>query len=384
MHGKDSWIIGELRRSGVKTGLSAVRRIFEGRLKGVDDLAKCALCPNMCRFTCPVSIVDGRETTSPAGKARIALFIKRGFLEFNAENVEPLYHCLSCDSCREWCPFQFSVSELTLHVREQSSSMMLLPRGLREVIDNLERYRNIFGKAQDDSIQGGGGNVLYLRGCMVREYYPELAGKTVKVLGWLGYKAYTPEVEACCGLIAYESGAVRLARRIAVENARLLNQQEAKLIVTSCPSCAYAYRVVYPKLGVKIKRRVQCTAEFLMENLKRATAKEKVEVVIHDPCRLARGLGRPKALKMILDMIEGLEVKVPVRSGANTFCCGYGGTLSKVKPRLSQEIAGERIHELRVKAETIVTACPTCKWALTEAGGKAVDIVELLDSLELS
>ena len=378
MHRKDSWIFDELKKSGVKTGLSAIGKLLEGKLKGVDDLAKCALCPNMCRFACPVSIVEGRETTSPAGKARIALFIKRGFLEFNAENVEPLYYCLSCDSCMGWCPFQFSVSELTLGIREQSSSMRLLPRGLREVMNNLKRYRYVFGEAPNDSMQSGEGDVLYLRGCMIREYYPELADKTVKVIERLGYKAFTLEREACCGLIAYESGEIQLARKMAVENAKWLNNQDAKLIVTSCPSCAYAYRIVYPKLGVKIKHKVQCAAEFLLENLEQAETREGMKAVVHDPCRLARGLGMPEALKTILERIKGVEVRLPMRNGVNTFCCGYGGVLPKVYPKLSREIAEERVRELVEEAEVIVTACPTCKWALTQAGVKTVDIVEII------
>lgn len=378
MHGKNSWIVDELKKSGIKTGISAILAMVGGKLKGVDSLAKCSLCPNMCRFACPVSLVEGRETTSPAGKARIALFVERDFLELDADNVEPLYHCLSCDSCMEWCSFEFSVSELTLAVRERVSLACLLPAGLRKILDNIERYGYAFGKPVDDSLGHGKGDVLYIRGCMVREYYPELAEKTVKVIESLGYEAFTPEGETCCGLIAYESGETRLAREIAVRNAKWINGQDAKLIVTSCPSCAYAYHNIYPGLGVRIRKRVQCTAEFLLDSLTQATARENLEVIIHDPCRLARGLGMPEALKNILERVDGLEVRTPMRSGVNTFCCGYGGTLSRVREKISSEIACTRIRELEEEAKTIVTACPTCKWALSKAGGKVYDLMELL------
>ncbi|MEM4610632.1 MAG: (Fe-S)-binding protein, partial [Thermoproteota archaeon] len=62
MPGKWDWLKDELRASGMARATPLVLRFIGGRLRGPDDLVKCALCPNMCRHACPVGIVDGRET----------------------------------------------------------------------------------------------------------------------------------------------------------------------------------------------------------------------------------------------------------------------------------------------------------------------------------
>jgi hypothetical protein len=43
----------------------------------MEQLLNCALCPNMCRCECPVLQTLGREAVAPAGKARLALNIKK-------------------------------------------------------------------------------------------------------------------------------------------------------------------------------------------------------------------------------------------------------------------------------------------------------------------
>ena len=87
--GKDSWILDAIKGSAFGTKLSALKKFLFEKSK-VEDLTKCALCPNMCRFSCPISIVDGKETTSPAGKSRIAFLLRKGYIEKNIENVHDI------------------------------------------------------------------------------------------------------------------------------------------------------------------------------------------------------------------------------------------------------------------------------------------------------
>ena len=72
MPGKWDWLRDEIKGIELLRSAPLIFRFISGKLKGPDDLIKCALCPNMCRHACPISIVDGKETTSPTGKARTA------------------------------------------------------------------------------------------------------------------------------------------------------------------------------------------------------------------------------------------------------------------------------------------------------------------------
>jgi Fe-S oxidoreductase len=377
MPGKWDWLKDELRASGLAGATPLVIRFISGRLRGADDLVKCALCPNMCRHACPVGIVDGRETTSPAGKTRAALLLRQGRLQPTLENVSPLYTCLSCNACSVWCPFGFSVADLVRPVKEKAAGGGSIFKEFREVFENLEKHGYVYGepKREDSGLHG---DLLYLRGCTLREKQPGVAEKAEHVLEELGYRPFTID-EACCGIPAYNLGNTRLFKRVAEKQAEKINSSGAGIIVASCPSCVYAYRVLYPKHGVKINAEVNHIAEFLEGRLK--GFKGEGRVVIHNPCKLAFALGKPKALYNTLSSVEGLTVREPRRSGGETFCCGYGGSaVPRLNPQLARRIALERGVELTEEAETIVTACPTCKLALESNGFKVLDVMELLHS----
>jgi len=379
MPGKWDWLKDELRASGLAGAAPLVLRFISGRLRGPDDLLKCALCPNMCRHACPVSIVDGSETTSPAGKARVALLIREGRLKPTRENASPLYACLSCNACSVWCPFGFSVTDLLRPVREKAADGGMVFEEFKEVFKNLEEHGYVYGKP-GDRIQGAhSGDVLYLGGCTLREKYPGLGAKATRVLERLGYQPFSID-EACCGIPAYNLGNTSLFKKLAMDQAGRINSSRAKTVVASCPSCVYAYRVLYPEHGVKIKPEVYHMAEFLEGRV--SGLKGRGRVVLHDPCKLALNLGRPQVLRSILSGVEGLEAREPRRSGRETFCCGYGGSaVPRLNSELAHRVALERGRELAEEAETIVTACPTCKLAFESNGFKALDIVELLNSL---
>ncbi|USG99288.1 (Fe-S)-binding protein [Thermococcus argininiproducens] len=372
---KWDWLKDEIKGLELIRSAPLIFKFISGKLNGPDDLVKCALCPNMCRHACPISIVDGKETTSPAGKARIAFFIRDGKLELNLENIEPLYMCLSCDACTQWCPFEFSVSNLTRPIKEEAVKKGITFKEFSEVFKNLKEYGYVYGEPKDEKMVRDG-NILYLRGCTIREKYPEVEKKTSKVLESLGYKPFTTS-EKCCGIPAYNLGNITLFKKLAKEQAEIINSSGADVVVTSCPSCAYAYRVLYPKYSIKINPKIFHITEFLEGKIK--GLKTKGRVTFHDPCKLAIGLKRPELLEKLLLSIEGLEVKSPRRKGKETFCCGYGGSaISRLNAQLADEISNERLKELREEAEVIVTACPTCKLAFESNYGKTLDIAELL------
>lgn len=379
MPGKWDWLKDELKGIKAIRNLPLILKFIGGKIKGPDDLVKCALCPNMCRHVCPVSIVDGRETTSPAGKARIAFFIREGIIELNEENLRPLYMCLSCDLCSQYCPFGFSVSDLIRTVKEDAIVKGITFKEFSEVFENLEKYSNVYGESHNIVESTQEGDVLYIRGCTIRKYYPETSEKVIVLIKSLGFRPFIID-EDCCGIPAYNLGNTELFKKIAKKQAEKINATNSKLVVTSCPSCAYAYRVLYPKYGIKIEAKILHITEFIEENIKKLPSLRLKEIItIHDPCKLAVGLDKPEIIKRILEKIEGIEIRLPRRYGKETFCCGHGGSaISRINPSLSTEITLERIKELKEEAALIVTACPTCRKAFEDLGESVTDITEII------
>lgn len=379
---KWDWLLDETTPADFFAAGSMIKQSIMRKISGHSDLVKCALCPNMCRHACPISIVEGSETTSPAGKARVAFLLEEGKLEKNLETMKSLYMCLSCEACAQWCPFEFSVANLTRTTKKKAVEQGLLFGPLEEVLENLEEYHYLYGKPrEEEALRKEATDLLYLRGCTIREKLPTIPEKTLTLLEKIGEPGFVLENEKCCGIPAYNIGNLDQFKDIARANAKLINSTKASTVVTSCPSCTYAYKKLYPEFGINLQPNIVHITQFLQDHLDHIQAKPRT-VTIHDPCKLALGLEKPDILKNILQQIEAISVQVPRRSGEHTFCCGSGGSvLSRLHPQLSKEIGLERLEELQQEASTIVTACPTCKLAFEE--NKEDTDVEVLDIIEI-
>ena len=120
------WIIKAISKLKLSTQKDVITNFLTAQKKylpekkthaAVDDILKCGLCPNMCRFDCPVLQAAQSETYSPAGKARIAYLLEmERYVSDDA--VDLMYACCNCDACQKWCPFDFSVGDLLTGVRK--------------------------------------------------------------------------------------------------------------------------------------------------------------------------------------------------------------------------------------------------------------------------
>jgi Fe-S oxidoreductase len=59
-------------------------------------------------------------------------------------------------------------------------------------------------------------------------------------------------------------------------------------------------------------------------------------------------------------------------------CCGGGGGVRRGYRDLAHSIARKRLREAPDNVDYIVTACPMCHANLQAAGGKVIDISELV------
>ena len=99
----------------------------------------CVKC-GMCKSICPVFKVLREEHYSGRGKAVLV-----------SEKVmdKILFECNLCRGCEEKCPLGIKVCDAVLKCRE---AMVLKGKGLKgneEMIENIRKYGNPFGKMSD-------------------------------------------------------------------------------------------------------------------------------------------------------------------------------------------------------------------------------------------
>ncbi|RLF63472.1 MAG: hypothetical protein DRN31_02365, partial [Thermoplasmata archaeon] len=112
MKDKYAWVMDALSKAPLLTKARAVKHFLMGRNDYIkkerhadmDAVIKCALCPNMCKFDCPVLAAEKNDAVSPSGKMRLAYFIEAGYLSSD-DAFEDMYKCTGCNACVQWCPF---------------------------------------------------------------------------------------------------------------------------------------------------------------------------------------------------------------------------------------------------------------------------------------
>lgn len=198
----------------------------------------------------------------------------------------------------------------------------------------------------------------------------------------------------------------------------LLDNSEAKTIVTLCGEDLGMLRSKYPRYCRAPKAEVLHASEYLLPLIQkgrlRLIRRIAQSVTYHDPCYLGRqsepplewqgeerqtlGVMRyfvpPKPInygvngvfdapRQVLGLIPGLRFVEMHRIREYAYCCGGGGGVPEAHPSVARSAALQRVAEARaVGAETLVTACQHCHHSLTRwqdgTPTPVVDLVELV------
>ncbi|RLF44810.1 MAG: hypothetical protein DRN29_07790 [Thermoplasmata archaeon] len=373
---KYAWIMDALSQVPFSLKTRAIKKfltggkeyLIKGKKADIDAIIKCALCPNMCKFDCPVLEATKNESVSPSGKMRIAYFLEKGLIE-SSDAIETIYECCNCWACMQHCFFNFSVGELLVGVRQD-----IVEKAPEKVMELIKKLTENHVMDERGYFERKDGSILYFMGCVVQSKQKEIADAMIKIFEAAKQSYALLAEEWCCGYPLYNLGFIEEFKKFAEHNMHEMKKYEA--IVCSCPSCTYMFKEVYPKLGFRIEAKVYHATEYihdLIENKQIETKKIEEGFVYHDACVLARKLSIIEEPRKILSNVVNL--KEPYFNKKETRCCGNGGQLGRIKPDISRKIAKKRMEELQEIAENITTACPSCKTAFE---GRAYDIAEVV------
>jgi len=412
---KYSWIAPLLQKADRETR-STLMKNFRQRKKNffpegdfkadVDNLIKCMLCPNMCRFDCGSLAAANTESMSPAYKSRIAYYLSVGKIDpldpANKEFIDLMYKCTNEETCKAWCPFGFSVVELLETVRDDLNAKGLMPGYVKPVLDNLHKtntvedhdiFKTFKEKGIDNIETRGKDDVFFHVGCISMKF-PSMIQSYIEILQKAGVKFSTNlEQKACCGAPAFTIRDLDTAKTLAEKNMGLIESSNANLVVADCPGCASTMIEKYADIGVKIKPKITHIVNFIAQLITEGKLKldkeiphEFSKVTVHDPCHLSRNLGDLKSMRTIFKNIKGLTLLEPIYNNEHTHCCGWSGALHWSDKKIAQKEASNRVSELKdTGANVIVSACPLCEVGLDKGLEndeknkiKIIDISELL------
>ncbi len=346
--------------------------------KGLQQLTNCALCANMCKYSCPIYLASGEEAFTPQKIARLILYDEKGFLEDRKGFFDIAFASAMCGACSEHCIYDnYDLRDYIQMARVKAFREDCLTEEVRRRVENFKRHGNPHGERE--SIDEGIGEVGCFVSCSgykddavlaaIRRVFAA-SGRQVHLFGG---------ADICCGAPLYYAGETDGFQNAAKKMAGAIAQRGIARLVVDCPNCMRVIKHLYAGVGVDPGAEVVHTSEFILDLVREGEIElrqEQASATYHDPCILANDMGVTRPARELLNVL-GFEVREPVYTGDHTHCCGGtpGARIGHVW--LADKVRLMRVHELRqTQADNYVSACPTCKAVLADLNMK--DICELV------
>lgn len=411
------------------------------------ETEKCVKC-GTCRSVCPTFRVLGRETASMRGKLALVEAYAKGAIGLSEAYLKHIKECTLCGACRDNCPNGVDTTGVIKAARAGSVEKLGTPLAASLVFKNLLEPSKVMDFAvkmasrlqglifKDASVESGllsrfslplvgkgrlvpplaktffldlpearglsrpSGTgtlkVAFYSGCGVNYLMPEVGTSSVEILKKAGADVFVPEGQVCCGMPAFASGDVQMARSMALKNLEHFESIGSDYITTSCATCGYGLKTMFKDLlsdSPEMKKRVEAFSSkviditVLLVNVLGYKGSDKdtgktFKVTYHDPCHLNRGQGVRDEPRALLKNTKGLEFK---EMSFPCSCCGLGGGLSVTNYDLSIEITERKAESIRATgADIVATACPGCIVQLRDGlhkygvNARVAHVVELL------
>ena len=335
-----------LRNAGLKVG---------SREKSYDNFevqacSRCGVCIDPCQLQSVLNVNDVQSV----------YFVRDR--RYNMLTLQTAQNCLMCGRCADRCPVGIDLMSLRLNSRE---AMRNIP---------AERRYGYF-KGLDRS--EGEGRVGYFAGCMTL-LTPRTMTSMAQIFDAVNEQVWWADRDGgvCCGRPLKLSGEVDSARKM-MHNTELFRKHNIRVLVTSCPICLKVFKEDYNLEGIEVLHHSEYIARLIASG--RLVLNHTDDTfTYHDPCELGRGGGIYEAPRSVIESVGQLLETEHNRRDA--LCCGSSLANTVINDAAQLRIATTVTEELdRTGAQTIVTACPLCKKALSRSATHRVrDLSEIV------
>lgn len=209
---------------------------------------------------------------------------------------------------------------------------------------------------------------VYLFGtCLVDLFYPSAGVAAVALLEKANIDVIYPQAQSCCGQPAYTSGFQKEARKVALAQMAIFEENIPILIPSG--SCAGMMKLHYPRLfagteheaAVKLfSNRIYEVSDFLVKvcQLDLEDKQEPEQVVLHTSCSSRREM---KSTASGIELVASLKNVTVVEPNRATECCGFGGAFSVRQPHISTAMAQDKVRALEeTNSDTFISSDCGC------------------------
>jgi len=384
-------VLGDVRNLDFEKEEVGIETVGQLEKKHVLDAFTCVEC-GRCQMNCPAyatgKLLNPKKLILQNETALLAGTLDAKLVEVYDPGV--LWQCTTCGACENQCPVGIEHLPLIIGARRGLVSNGDAPDALGAMYNQLERRGNIWGITSDvrqkfvtsaglETFDASKHEYLMWLGC-AGSYEADFQKSLRSLFDILRARGVTFGVlakERCTGDPAKRTGNEYMFQELATANIAEFQAAGVKKILTACPHCLKTLGDDYKKFGFEAE--VEHSAVLVSRIAGDLGVTGTQDVVLHDPCYLARYAGHTAEPRDLLAK-AGAVVKEPVRNEHNPFCCGAGGGLLFEEHEEGTRISQQRFEQLQATgAPTIITACPFCSIMLKGAQASANATTEVVD-----
>lgn len=337
----------------------------EEALKEANRCRQCA-----CKLCMQECIMLNDYTDCP--KTLFKRYLREGY-----ENMDKMiaFSCNDCSQCTIKCPKDLNLRENFVAIKEQ----YIKDNNNNQVIDLLKP----FDKSQEMECspeysttvlaENKKTKYLFVPGCTVPAYSPSVVEKTFKHLR----DTLDGEVGAllqCCGKVTKlvgEDESFKRRNKMAID---AINETNADVIVTICPSCYNVYKETSDKKVISywdlMREKIG-----IPESQKGIGDNSDVIFNIHDSCVTRNVPSHHENVRWVLEEL-GYKYEEMQNNRENTRCCGVGGMVCSSNPELYKKLYTRRANDCT--QDNVLTYCGSCRVTMETAGKDSLHILNLL------
>ena len=342
-------------------------------------LLECIQC-GRCTGGCPVSI-------------KTALNIRSIIYEVLVEDaIDPsgmavLWDCTNCLTCTTRCPKDIKPADVIIGLRGYIvGEGKGVPPRVRDALMSAFTRGNTLGFAAEDReawaadldfevknvLDEGQTDLWFYVGC-TPAYDPRIQPVTqalARVFRETGIEFGTMGMdEFCCGHEVRRIGETEGADSMVEEYHEMLQEFEARRMVTVSPHCFNAFHNEYGDMPFPVQHYTQLLADLLDDGQITFRTELGKKVTYHDPCFLGKHNQIYDEPRHILRWLPGVEFQDLDRSRERSVCCeGGGGRMWAEGTNLEERLAHQRVRDaIDLGADVLAVACPFCLLTLEDA-----------------
>ena len=257
------------------------------------------------------------------------------------------FECSLCRLCAAVCPVEINPAKLFLDMRREAEKQgngcyKAHSRILAyETRGNSKRYT--WYSLPEDC------DTILFPGCTFPGIRPEL---TLRLFNHMAQEIPTLGIVLdCCNKISHDLGRKRHFFDMFEEMKAFLLNNGIRKVFVSCPNC---YNI-FDTYGGALE--VITVYEYISKNGLPEDKSIRGSVTIHDPCAFRFNGPVQSAVRDLLQK-QQITIREMPHSGEKTLCCGEGGSVGFVSPKISGKWTERRVQE--TDGNRLITYCAGC------------------------